>query len=90
VPFSNWNTGKLPWWSAYQEVKHNRGAAFCQATYRNAVRAMAALYVLIFYLAEIAELEFDNYNSKYISSEYGNPLFLCAPNKKLPDFEENL
>lgn len=28
APFEGWDIGKLSWWNAYQEVKHNRGEYF--------------------------------------------------------------
>lgn len=86
-PFKGWDSGRLPWWDAYQLVKHSRGAHFANATYINATTAIAALYILIFYLAEITSTDFDNYLSKYIDSDYSDPHLLCNPNKKLPDFE---
>ena len=86
-PFAGWDTGKLFWWSAYQNVKHNRGSHFCDATYINAATALSALYVLIFYLAEITGITFRNYISKYIDSDYSDPILICAPTAALPDFE---
>lgn len=88
-PFEDWTQGKLPWWDAYQQVKHNRGNAFGFATYKNATYAMAALYVSIFYLAETVGLRFPNYRSEYITSEYAPQHFLCRAPKKLPDFEND-
>lgn len=86
-PFYEWSTGKLTWWDAYQVIKHSRGEHFEQATYRNAVNSMAALYILIFYLAEISGITFDDMDSEYINSEYSHPIYCAKPSKKLPDFE---
>lgn len=86
-PFEGWSSGVLPWWSAYQQVKHNRGSAFGLATYKNAVSAISALYILIFYLAKIHNLEFYDSKSEYIFSDYAHPILECSPMKKLPDFE---
>lgn len=86
-PFNGWDLGPLSWWDAYQSVKHSRGTHFSNATYINATTALAALYVLIFYLAEITGIEVENYNSKYIDSDYCCPHLICEPPKKLPDFE---
>lgn len=87
-PFAAWNTGKLSWWYAYQEVKHNRAGYFTEATYQNAVNALAALYILIFYLAKIFNLDFDNRASSYITSKYSYEIMLFRAPKELPDFEE--
>lgn len=88
TPFAGWDTGSLGWWDSYQHVKHSRGSHFKDATYSNAVTALSALYILIFYLAEIAGIEFENYTSKYIDSDYSSPHLLCQPFKKLPDYED--
>ena len=88
-PFKGWDSGPLSWWGAYQSVKHSRGSHFADATYINVTTAIAALYILIFYLAEITETKFDNHISKYIDSDYSDPHLLCSPLKKLPDFEKS-
>lgn len=85
-PYSEWGSSKLPWWSAYQEVKHNRGSCFTSATYRNALYAVAALYIAIFYLAKIKNFSFNDLDSKYIYSEYAGQLIACKAPKELPDF----
>ena len=86
-PFSEWDSKPLSWWDAYQTVKHSRGSHFSDATYINATTALSALYVLIFYLARISGLDFDDYTSKYIDSDYSCPYLISTPPKKLPDFE---
>lgn len=86
-PFKGWDTGRLEWWGSYQHVKHSRGHFFAEATYFNAVSALAALYILIFYLGKITNIEFDNYTSKYIDSDYAYGHIIAGPFKKLPDFE---
>ena len=86
-PFDKWNKTRLSWWDAYQEIKHNRGSYFSNASYFNAVMALSALYVSIFYLAEITNISFDNYKSTYITSAYKNQHIVLKPEKKLPDFE---
>lgn len=89
TPFSEWKTGKLSWWDAYQHVKHNRGAFFEQATYRHAVTSISALYILIFYLAKIEDLTFRDYDSKYIDSNYCYGHLLVSPSEQLPGFEKD-
>ncbi|MBO4941584.1 MAG: hypothetical protein J6D15_05220 [Clostridia bacterium] len=71
-------------WDAYQEVKHNRDNAFSLATYRNAVMALSALYILVFYISKTTNISFPNYKSEYIDSEYSDPYFLCSPEKSIP------
>lgn len=87
MPFENWDKEKLFWWESYQNIKHDRGKMFEKATYWNAVHALAALYILIFYLSNIMQFEFYDCESKYLHSDYSHQLFACAPPKKLPDFE---
>ena len=86
--FKEWKNGKLSWWEAYQKVKHNRGEFFNQATYRNVVSAISALYVLIFYLAKITDLTFRDNKSSYIDSQYAHGYLLIGPFESLPDFKE--
>lgn len=88
-PFEEWSTGKLTWWDAYQNVKHYRGDFFSAATYKNAATALAALYILIFYLAKICKLDIrhrDDIN-QYIASDYTIQLLCERPEHELPDFE---
>lgn len=87
IPFENWSCEKLPWWDAYQEIKHNRGAAFPNATYWNAAQALAGLYILIFYLSAASGIHFHDTKSSYIFSEYAHQTLACKAPKKLPDFE---
>ncbi len=86
-PFQGWSTGPLFWWSAYQEVKHSRGSHFNQATYKNAVYSIAALYVLILYLAKITNIHLTSFESSYIVSKYSMQAAYIGPTKLLPDFE---
>jgi hypothetical protein len=55
-PWKGWYTleKKLPWWDAYNAVKHERDRQFHQASLRNALDAVAALFLLI--------LEFENWD----------------------------
>jgi hypothetical protein len=49
-PFDSWATATfapLPWYSAYNKVKHDREREFPRATLENMVNAMAAVHVLI-------------------------------------------
>ena len=87
-PFSHWKDGKLPWWSAYQAVKHNRGDCFNEATYINATTAIGALYILMIYLGKITGIPFNDAQSNYFFSDYCHQMFCAAPPKQLPDFED--
>ena len=86
-PFEGWDKGCLTWWKAYGNVKHNREDNFDEATYQNVIYALLALYVCIFYLSKIVNIEFADYASSYINSEYALHSIVATPNKKLPDFD---
>ena len=78
------NSDKLDWWDSYCSVKHSRGHAFEKANYSNAIKALSALYILIFYLAEKTSIVFNSTASHYITSNYTPKGFLCAAPEKLP------
>lgn len=88
-PFDGWDKGKLSWWDAYGNVKHNREDNFKEATYQHVVYALSALYVSIFYLSSISGVPFLNYASTYINSDYSSQGLAVSPTKKLPDFDPN-
>lgn len=50
VPFDRWSDGastkSLPWYDAYNAVKHHREAEFSKATLENLLNAMAALHIM--------------------------------------------
>ena len=48
-PWEEWKTGKgVPfWWKSYNQVKHERHLKFSEATMKNAVNALAALYLMV-------------------------------------------
>lgn len=88
-PFETWGSERLSWWSAYQNVKHNRGVSFHEATYRNAANALSALYILIMYLGQTTGLEYKRFRSNYICSQYIYGYLLVGPSAKLPDFADD-
>lgn len=49
-PFAGWATGgtKLPWYDAYNAVKHNREVDFSLATLANAIDAVCGLIVIAY------------------------------------------
>ena len=85
-PFKGWKEKPLKWWQAYGDVKHNPGNNFKKATYKNAVYALSALYVLILYLAKVYNISVDMKTS-YISSDYVYKYVVFDLVKPLPDFE---
>ncbi len=89
-PFENWSDTRLLWWDSYSLVKHNRKDYIEMASYINAVTAVAAVYILNFYLAEILKLDFANHESQYFVSDYALTPSLFAPNEALPGFEKRL
>lgn len=86
-PFEGWDTGKLFWWGTYQDVKHNQVENLSMATYRVAVTAISALYILIFYFAAVTKVEFHETEAKYIYSEYSRNYLADDAPCRLPDFE---
>jgi len=49
LPFKGWSVGKppLPWYDAYNNVKHNRQAEFARANLKVFLEALAGQFVLI-------------------------------------------
>ena len=88
VPFDGWDSGRLSWWDAYCAVKHNRESSFSDASYNNAVMALSALYVLVFYIAEYCQISFPNTKSTYIYSDYEDRILASNPSKKIPDYDK--
>ena len=86
-PFAGWNTGHLFWWDAYNDVKHTRAGSIQQASYRNAVFALAALLIAILYYKEIINADFFTYDEGYLSTDYSDTTVVYSPQKKLPDYE---
>lgn len=51
-PWDNWlnsNNDNPTWWRSYNEVKHQRDEHFDKATLKNALNALGALLILIYY-----------------------------------------
>lgn len=48
-PWEEWRNNKgVPfWWKSYNHVKHERHSKFSEATMKNAVNALAALYLMV-------------------------------------------
>lgn len=85
-PFREWQNGKLSWWDAYTALKHHRVLSFKQATYKNAVYALAGLYILILYLYKMNSYDCKADESAYFESDYYPvPRYSNCPSE-LPDF----
>ena len=85
-PFAGWNEEKLCWWDAYTLIKHNREKAYAHASFQNAILALSALYVSIFYLAEISNNDFIMIDTGCIESDYADTILSMGKGNKLPDF----
>ncbi len=86
-PFEEWFEKNPFWWKAYQKIMHNRGESFSYATLKNAIYSLSGLQILVYYLAAHYDLEFENWYTKLIDSDYSCPFLLTVAPKKLPDFE---
>jgi hypothetical protein len=54
-PFAEWNAagGRIEWWNAFQDIKHQRGKNFEKANLKNTLYALSALFILELYLREL-------------------------------------
>jgi len=52
TPWDEWkNLQGIPfWWSAYNKIKHNRDTEYHQASLKNALNAVAGLFIMVLYL----------------------------------------
>ena len=56
TPWVNWSGESNPdWWKAYNNVKHERNKYYAEATLKNTLNALAALYVCLFYLRALSK-----------------------------------
>lgn len=74
TPWENWQFNKTPdWWSDHNDVKHERNINFKKANLKNALNAMAGLYIMLLHLyndaAENSEL-FPDPNFFMIADEF--------------------
>lgn len=56
TPWEKWDEGMSPlWWDAYNDVKHHRHTHFQQASLKNSLNAVSALYVILlfFYMDDV-------------------------------------
>lgn len=87
-PFAEWGSKPLFWWDAYQNVKHSRFSYMKEATYKNAVYALAALYVVLLYLYKINGQTCKGDDSTYFWSAYCPGAHYLPPLEELPDFSD--
>ena len=66
----------------------NRGSHFEDANYINAVYALSALYILVFFCSYMNNLDFNDRESKYIVSDYENTSVFFGVTKHFPGFEQ--
>lgn len=93
TPLAEWsvtepNSG-LPWWKAYNKIKHDRTNNFESANLNNCLNALASLMVLELYLAQIVLRNLDSItpiNCDYFDCEYGLAVLAGNPENGLPDF----
>ena len=53
TPWDNWKNNNSPdWWRSYNKVKHERNNYFQEANLKNALNAVAGLYLLLLHLHE--------------------------------------
>jgi hypothetical protein len=51
VPWDEWNADGVPfWWTAYNKIKHHRDSEYERANLKNALNAVAGLFVMVLYL----------------------------------------
>lgn len=57
-PWEQWGKNRNPiWWKAYNEVKHQRHTHFPEANLKNALNAVAALFVLLLFFYDAQAVE---------------------------------
>jgi hypothetical protein len=49
-PFEGWKVGNPAWYTAYNELKHDRDANFAKANYKNCLYALGGLFILNLWL----------------------------------------
>lgn len=92
-PLAAWSIAKtdlgIPWWNAYNKVKHDRTNHFEDANLNNCMEALASLMILELYLAQEVLGNLDTItpvNCDYFDCEYGIDVLEVNPGKRLPDF----
>lgn len=88
-PFECWKEEncELPWWRAYNMVKHYRHQFFNNATLENTLNSVAALIILNSYLYELVKEEHAPRMSRIgmFDNCYSYCGIVIQPDEKLPD-----
>ena len=87
VPFKDWETSNLHWWTNHNKTKHHRNNKFALACYYETVMALSGLYVAILYLGTLCNFDLHKRKSKYITSKYAGNALYPSDDSVLPDFE---
>lgn len=92
-PWEQWANGNKPfWWAAYNNVKHHRHTHFSDASLKNALNSVAALFVLLLYFyrdeaegARLIDPVFFRagapFHTDYPAYSDGRALVYCFPNQ---------
>lgn len=85
-PFCSWaNGGKLVWWDAYTNIKHDRNKNFKEASLLCAFNALSALLVLnVYYYRKIHKFKHLSGNKLLNMAGMGETI-IAAPSNDLPD-----
>lgn len=93
MPLSKWSITKpyygIPWWNAYNKIKHDRTNNFEAANLNNSLNSLASLMILELYLSQKVLGNLDvitPINCDYFDCEYGKSVLAINPGKSLPDF----
>lgn len=92
-PLAKWSATKpdfgIPWWNAYNKIKHDRTNNFEAANLNNCLESLSSLMILELYLSQKVLGNLDvitPINCDYFDCEYGKSVLAINPGKKLPDF----
>jgi hypothetical protein len=84
-PFAAWDKGtptqSLPWYDAYNKVKHDRESNFKQATLEHTINAVAAAMILFF--AQFGRCDYEEHS---LTSSYSFPRFRAFTIAQEPTF----
>ncbi len=93
MPLSKWSVTKpdygIPWWNAYNKIKHDRTNNFEAANLNNSLNSLASLMILELYLSQKVLGNLDvitPINCDYFDCEYGKSVLAINPGISLPDF----
>lgn len=85
APFKGWgDDSKLDWWDAFTSLKHHRINSYHLANLNNVLDAMAALVIIILYIAHFRD---ENYSLKSSNTLWHKSMdpSLSVRGEKLPD-----